>query len=104
MEKVLKLIVDADKAAREKVVCANERREALSKEIEQSKAEIEQKYASREKAELEAAQEEEEKRKADAIEKLQADYEKNALALDTLYAEKSEAWANELFTRALLEK
>lgn len=100
MEKVLKLIVNADKAAREAVRTAEERRDALSEEIENSKAEIERSYASRRKAELAAAQKAEDSRKACADEKLQADYEKNVAALDALYAEKNEAWADALFARA----
>ncbi len=96
MENTLRVIVDADRAARNDVEKAKERRENLTAELAAAKQEINEAHRQNaEKAIAKTRANTEEKVKLAAA-ALEAKTQKKAEKLQSLYAENHEAWVQNI--------
>lgn len=96
MENTLRVIVNADRAARNDVEKAKERRENLTAELAAAKQEIHETHRQNaEKAIAKTRANTEEKVKRTAAQ-LEAETQKKAERLQTLYAENHEMWVQNI--------
>lgn len=97
MENALNMIVEADRAARERVEQARERREALTKALAEQKKEIDEAHTAEAKAEIDRAREAKQKKLDAQSETIRRQEEQRLKRLDERYQASHEAWEDEIF-------
>ncbi len=101
MENALNMIVEADRAARERVEQARERREALTKALAEQKKEIDEAHTAEAKAEIERARKTKQQ-KLEAQSRAISEREKNLAArLEERYNAGHVAWEDALFSAVI---
>lgn len=98
MENALNMIVEADRAARERVEQARERREALTKALAEQKKEIDEAHTAEAKAEIERARQAKQQKLEAQSHAISQREEKLAARLEERYNAGHAAWEDTLFS------
>ena len=101
MENALNMIVEADRAARERVAEARRRRDALQETLAEQKTAIDAEYDAKAKAQVTEARRQKEEKLSVAAQQIEAREAHIAKALEARFAAGHKSWEDALFQAAV---
>ncbi|MDR1206249.1 MAG: hypothetical protein LBL26_12370 [Peptococcaceae bacterium] len=101
MDMIIRELMAIDQRARDEVHQAEEKQAQEKIRISQEKEELREQYARQVREELDAFRQEEEKWFAEKMIRVEAGYQKDLAALEALFKENEEQWAEEIVNQCI---